>query len=265
MPALAQRFLPYALVFFSSLCIMVLELVASRLVAWLVGGSLIVWTCVIGVMLSGICLGNVLGGRLADRIGPTKALGPLYALGSALTLTCLWLNSFVSLLPGLDYLPWDLRTLVVVVCDFLLPTTFLGMISPVTAKMAVEQARNSGSALGDVYFFGAVGSIVGTFFAGFVLIYLAPHSIIVMFVAVGLALLAAGLLEGALAKALALTGAITLLTGACFLSFTFTCQSMECVSSQWLASRFIHCGSAPSRPLDRRLLAWLDSLARLNS
>lgn len=211
---LALRILPYVLVFFSSMCIMILELVASRLVAWLVGGSLIVWTSVIGVMLAGICLGNVLGGRLADRIGPMKALGPLYAIGAALTLSCLWANSLVSLLPGLDLMAWDLRTLVVVVCDFLLPTTFLGMISPVTAKMAVDQARHSGSAIGDVYFFGAVGSIVGTFFAGYVLIAVAPHTLIVIFVAVGLALLAAGLLEGFLGKCVAVAGAGVLLTGA---------------------------------------------------
>jgi len=37
------------------------------------------------------------------------------------------------------------------------------------AKIAIEQARKAGSAIGDVYFLGAVGSIAGTFLAGFVL------------------------------------------------------------------------------------------------
>ena len=71
----AARLVPYSLAFFSSLCIMILELVASRLVARHVGASLSVWTSVIGIMLGGICLGNVLGGRLADRIEPARALG----------------------------------------------------------------------------------------------------------------------------------------------------------------------------------------------
>jgi spermidine synthase/MFS family permease len=194
MTGLAARLLPYALAFFSSMCIMILELVASRLVARHVGASLIVWTSVIGIMLGGICLGNVLGGRLADRVEPRRALGPLYALGSALTLGCLWANAVVGQLPGLDSLPWDLRTVVVVTLDFLVPGTVLGMIGPVVAKMAVEQAAKSGTALGDVYFFGAIGSIAGTFLAGFVLMYLAPTSTIVMVVAAGLALLAAWLL-----------------------------------------------------------------------
>ena len=77
----ASRLVPYLLAFFSSLCIMILELVASRLVARHVGASLSVWTSVIGIMLGGICLGNVLGGRLADRLEPTRALGPALCPG----------------------------------------------------------------------------------------------------------------------------------------------------------------------------------------
>src|SRR4051812_5864868 len=196
MNGLAARTLPYLLAFFSSFCIMILELVASRLVARHVGASLSVWTSVIGIMLGGICLGNVLGGRLADRVDPGKALGPLYALGSFLTLSCLWLNAVVGLTPGLESLSWNLRTVVVVTLDFLVPATVLGMIGPVVAKMAVEQARRAGSAIGDVYFWGAVGSIAGTFLAGFILMYIAPVSTIVTLVAAALALLAALLLGG---------------------------------------------------------------------
>jgi spermidine synthase len=191
MRAFAVRILPYVLAFFSSLCIMILELMASRLVARHVGASLSVWTSVIGIMLGGICLGNVLGGRLADRVDPGKAVGPLYALGAFLTLGCLWMNAVVGLTPGLEAMPWNLRTVVVVTLDFLVPGTVLGMIGPVVAKMAVEQSQRTGSAIGDVYFCGAVGSIVGTFLAGFVLMYLAPVSTIVTVVAAALSLLAA--------------------------------------------------------------------------
>src|SRR3954454_11732595 len=121
--ATRNRFLPYLLAFFSSFCIMILELVASRLVARHVGASLNVWTSVIGIVLGGICLGNVLGGRLADRTEPRRAIGPLFALGAALTLACLWINAVVGLTPGLDGLPWGLRTVVVVMLDFLVPAT----------------------------------------------------------------------------------------------------------------------------------------------
>ncbi len=197
------RILPYALAFFSSLCIMILELVASRLVARHVGASLDVWTSVIGIMLGGICLGNVLGGRLADRAEPARVIGPLYALASALTLGCLWVNALGGYLPVQGIPAW-LRTVLLVSIDFLIPGTVLGMIGPVVAKLAVEQARKAGSAIGDVYFLGAVGSIAGTFLAGFVLMYLSSVSTIVTLVAAGLALLAAAMMGDAVGRLLGL-------------------------------------------------------------
>jgi MFS family permease len=196
MLGLAARLLPYALAFTSSLCIMILELVSSRLVARHVGQSLTVWTSVIGIILAGICLGNVLGGRLADRVEPRRAVGPLFALGSLLTLCALWVNAKVGLvIPDPDKMSWELRTVLVVMLDFLVPATVLGMVGPVVAKIAVEQARKAGSAIGDVYFWGAMGSIAGTFLCGFVLMYLAPTSTIVILVAAALALLAAALIR----------------------------------------------------------------------
>jgi len=208
-PTVRFRALPYLLAFFTSLCIMVLELVASRLVARHVGASLNVWTSVIGIMLGGICLGNVLGGRLADRSEPGRVLGPLYALGAALTLGCLWCNALGGMIPEGGMPAW-LRTVLVVSVDFLIPGTVLGMIGPVVAKIAVEQARRTGSAIGDVYTLGAVGSIAGTFLAGYVLMYLAPTTTIVTLVAAALAFLAACLIGDRIGLIVGLLTSLTL-------------------------------------------------------
>jgi len=211
MIGLAARSSPYFLAFFSSLCIMILELVSSRLVARHVGASLTVWTSVIGVILGGICLGNVLGGRLADRVEPRRAIGPLFALGAFLTIGALWVNAGIPrIIPSPEALAWELRTVLVVTLDFLLPATVLGMVGPVVAKIAVEQSNRTGSAIGDVYFCGAIGSIVGTFLAGFILIYLAPTSVIVLLVAGALALPAAILSAGSAGRWLGLLTAVLL-------------------------------------------------------
>lgn len=199
MNGLFRRMLPYLLVFFGSGSIMVLELVASRMVARHVGSSLSVWTSVIGVILAGICLGNVLGGKLADRFRPRGAVGPLFALGAAFTLVTLWMNSAViPQLGALESLAWEWRAVAVVVIDFLIPSTILGMIGPVVAKLAVEEAdpARAGSAMGRVYAMGNLGSIVGTLLAGYVLMYYAQTSSIVSIVAAALALPAALLMGG---------------------------------------------------------------------
>ena len=69
------RFTPYAILFFSSACVMVMELVAGRLIARHLGTSLYTWTSIIGVVLAGISIGNFAGGKLADRWRPEKMLG----------------------------------------------------------------------------------------------------------------------------------------------------------------------------------------------
>ncbi len=182
--------LPYKLAFLCSMSIMILELVASRLVARHVGSNLAVWTSVIGIMLSGICVGNALGGRLADKAPPRRLVGPLLALASAMSLLSLLINDIAGPpVAAIEALPFNYRAVILISLDFLIPTTILGMLSPVFAKMAVENSSRTGSAIGLIYFLGAIGSIVGTFVAGYYLIFVAQTSTIVALVAGMLALL----------------------------------------------------------------------------
>ena len=55
-----------ALVFISSACTLVIELIAGRIMAPYVGVSLYTWTSIIGIVLAGMSVGNYLGGRLAS-------------------------------------------------------------------------------------------------------------------------------------------------------------------------------------------------------
>src|SRR5206468_6577259 len=69
-------------------------------------------------------------------------------------------------------LEWWARVLLVVTIVFLLPSISMGTVSPLVAKLAIERVRRSsltGRAIGQVYAWGMVGSILGTFLAGFVL------------------------------------------------------------------------------------------------
>ncbi|MBQ6969613.1 MAG: fused MFS/spermidine synthase, partial [Synergistaceae bacterium] len=54
---------------------MILELAGSRLVAPYFGTSLIVWTALIGIIMTSLCLGNWFGGFLADKRPEGKLLG----------------------------------------------------------------------------------------------------------------------------------------------------------------------------------------------
>jgi tetratricopeptide (TPR) repeat protein/MFS family permease len=161
---------PCATVFISSFCIMVLELVAGRIIARWLGSSLYTWTSVIGVVLAGITVGNYLGGRIADRFRPAKALAVLFAISSAACVVTIVLNNFTGEWTWLWQFSWPVRIFLHVSLVFLLPSTLLGTISPVAAKMALERGLPTGKTVGDIYAWGAAGSIAGTFAAGYYLI-----------------------------------------------------------------------------------------------
>ncbi len=162
--------IPAATVFLSSACIMVLEIVAGRLIAKTLGTSLYTWTSVIGVVLAGITLGNYLGGRIADRFNPMKALAVLLAVSSATCVEIVILNNLIGEWLWLWKLSWPMHVFAHVCLLFMPPSTMLGTISPVVAKIALDKGLPKGRTIGDIYAFGAAGSIAGTFLAGFYLI-----------------------------------------------------------------------------------------------
>jgi spermidine synthase len=147
---------------------MILELVAGRIIAPYVGVSLYTWTSIIGVVLAGISVGNYLGGKLADRWASLRLLGIIFLLAGLSSLGILAVDQFSKLTP--DGIPIIIGILILCAMLFLLPSAILGMVSPIVAKLAVRDLAETGSTVGKIYAAGAVGSILGTFATGFVLI-----------------------------------------------------------------------------------------------
>ncbi len=150
---------------------MTVELVASRLIARYLGSSIYTWTGVMGVILAGMSLGNFLGGKMADRKGSlTRKVSVMLFGCAAACLSILWLNTWAGNAVCLMGLSWPVRILAHMTWAFLLPATVLGTISPMLAKMAIERRPEAtGSAIGALYAWNAVGSIGGTFLTGFYL------------------------------------------------------------------------------------------------
>ncbi len=177
---------------------MALEMVAGRMVTRYLGSSIYGWTSVIAVLLGGLSVGNYLGGKFADRILSERHASWLFLAASILTAFVLvadkppdWLfqHTVAYLFPAEDrplesdsFLrmasvwyghPWWFRVLVFTALTFLVPSVAMGTVSPVVAKLAVDRLRGTnrtGSAIGQVYAWGMVGSILGTFLSGFLLI-----------------------------------------------------------------------------------------------
>jgi spermidine synthase len=176
------------IVFLSNACILVLELVAGRMMAPIVGVSLYTWTSIIGVVLAGIMLGNYLGGKIADRWASRGVLALLFILAAAGSTSILGTIQLVGPLRELD-LPVFGGVLIIFAVVFLAPSTLLGTISPVVVKLTLADLQQTGEVVGKIYAAGAAGSIAGTFATGFFLISAFGTRLIVWGVAGGLLLI----------------------------------------------------------------------------
>jgi spermidine synthase len=153
---------------------MVLELVVGRLIGSYVGTTLYTWTIVISVVLAGIAVGNAVGGRLADRWASRQSLGAVLVLGGLASLGVLGIN-VLGRLSDLERVTSQEFGLVARMLAFsfgmsLLPCIVLGAVSPIVVKLAVRGLDDAGRTIGRIYAAGTVGSIVGTFASGFLLI-----------------------------------------------------------------------------------------------
>ena len=159
---------PNLIVFVSSACILVLELVAERIIAPHVGMSLYTWTSIIGVVLAGISLGNTVGGRLADRWASQRLLGAIFILGGLASLGTLVVDG-ADVFASIEW-PLIARILVLIASLFFLPAAILGTVSPIVAKLAVRDLDRTGRTVGRIYAAGSAGSIAGTLATGFLLV-----------------------------------------------------------------------------------------------
>ncbi len=210
-----------AVIFASSACLLILEIVASRLLAPYVGVSLYTWTAIIGVILAGLSLGNWLGGVWADRGAGALAAGWTLVASGAITLIVPMLLAAIADYVQLQQASLVGASLVYVSALFLLPALALGIVTPLLTTLALALSTRPGHIVGTMHALAALGSITGTFTAGFYLVpWFGTRNIIVatgvVLVAMGIvflwrrprATLSAVVASGALAASLAATDAL---------------------------------------------------------
>lgn len=157
-------------VFICGAVIMILELTGSRILAPYLGTSLVVWTGLIGVVLGALSLGYWWGGRIADRNASYRTLSMIVlAVGGAIGLTALIQAPLLRIFQGHVH-NLHLGVLLATVTLFGPASILLGMIAPYAVKMKLATLEHSGATVGRMYALSTIGSIVGTFLAGFVLI-----------------------------------------------------------------------------------------------
>lgn len=159
----------------SSACGLVIEIVAGRLMAPYVGMSLYTWTAIIAVVLAGLSVGHWIGGALAaphvdHRLGARRIAWALAlsSLSSLATLVLLRIVAGILMQSGMGQIEF---IVLLAFALFFLPSLFVGIVSPILTKLAVDASRHHpGGVIGRMYALGTLGSIAGTLLAGYVFI-----------------------------------------------------------------------------------------------
>jgi hypothetical protein len=165
-----RKFSSEIIVFISGAVVMILELTGTRILAPYAGTSIIVWTSLIGVILGFLSMGYAFGGKLADRLQSYKKLGDLLLISAGLVVLINIVRPLGLFLS--EFLFRDVRIGSVFLAVFLFgPASFaLGMIPTYCVRLKMKVLKNSGATVGRLYALSTLGSIVGTFLGGFVLI-----------------------------------------------------------------------------------------------
>ena len=186
--------------FFSGAATMILELTGSRMIAPFFGTSLIVWTALIGVIMTSLCLGNWLGGSMADKNPDGKLLGRILMLAAIISAITAYLSNYILTTLQDFNLNLYMSSVSAALIIFAPTSILLGAVSPFTARLAMQNVDSSGAVVGRLSALNSAGSILGTFLGGFVLISLFPSGVILMFSASVIALLSVLAYTGAWRK-----------------------------------------------------------------
>jgi spermidine synthase len=158
------------LVFVAGAVLMGLEIAGSRVLAPHFGNSVFVWGSLISVFLTALAAGYYLGGRLADRY-PSQRLLNIVLMAVAAWIFLLVVIGHPICRGLLDRGCGDrLGPLLGSAILFLLPSVGLGIVSPLSIRIAATSISSVGQVAGTLYALSTVGSIAGTLLATFVLI-----------------------------------------------------------------------------------------------
>lgn len=176
-PLVKKRWFLYLTEFFSGLCVMGVELGASRLLAPYFSSSQIVWTIIIGAIMVAMAIGNFLGGKMADKHKDVSRLYFMIMIASVWICLIPFVGRYVIALVSALLALFVNHGLLIwasfIVCFFLFvpPLLVLGMVTPSLIKYSMGEGQvTSGKVVGILEALNTVGSILGTFLPTFLTI-----------------------------------------------------------------------------------------------
>lgn len=173
-PILKRKLFLYLTEFFSGMSVMAVELGASRLLAPYFSSSQIVWTIIIGTIMIAMALGDIYGGRSADKNpNPDRLYGRVLVAAAWISLIPVFGKYVILAISGVLIFSVNSNFLIVAgfaacMVVFVFPLFLLGTVTPSLVKFTVDNLDDSGRLVGNLNASNTIGSIIGTFVPTFI-------------------------------------------------------------------------------------------------
>lgn len=152
--------------FFTSALIMIIELLASRILAPYIGTAYSVWVGVIGVVMGSMSIGNIIGGKIADKNKTADKVPFIFTLISIyLTIIYIMHESILTQI-STSNATYNIKIIAANIILFAMPNILFGIISPYIFKLKLAICKEKGKELGYLDALTTIGSLVGTFLVG---------------------------------------------------------------------------------------------------
>ncbi len=171
---LKNKIFLYLTEFFAGMSVMAVELGASRLMAPYFSSSQIVWTIIIGTIMIAMALGNIYGGRSADKNpNPDKLYGRIII--AAIWIALIPVVGKYIILGISAVLIFSVNSNFLIIAGFaacmvifVFPLFLLGTVTPSLVKFTVDNLDDNGKLVGNLNASNTIGSIIGTFVPTFI-------------------------------------------------------------------------------------------------
>lgn len=178
-------------VFICGAVVMVFELTGSRVLAPFLGTSIYVWSSLIGVILGSLSAGYWYGGKVADKGASLKYFSAVIFISGVLIGATAAIKDIVPFIFYKSKIGLEISSILSSLILFAPASFLLGIISPYAVKLKTHALENTGQTVGNLYALSTLGSIAGTFLAGFFLIPFFGSTKIIFLLAAVLVLLSA--------------------------------------------------------------------------
>ncbi len=170
--------LVYLLFFLSGLSSLIYQVVWTRELVLVFGGTTFATSTVLAIFMGGLALGSYLAGRYTDRIerplriygilegiiGGWALIAPILFAAVTPVYAVVWQHTHASLL-ALSLLRFAASCLILLV-----PTTCMGATLPILAKFVTSALETVGKQVGRLYALNTFGAICGALLGGFILL-----------------------------------------------------------------------------------------------